>query len=90
MAVVGFLIYGLMGYGIYSKVHNDRDQAYDQFVLCFENGTVIAETFTNDASVCGWAIGVLKYKDIPRQGVVLRPTKTHPSYTYTKWCWGAT
>jgi hypothetical protein len=87
MAAIGFLIYGLMGYGLYSKVNKDRDEAYDQFVLQFDNGTVIAETFTNDASVCGWAIGVLKYKNIPNQGVVLRPTKVeHPHDTYTKWC----
>lgn len=91
MAVIGFLLYGLLGYGIYSSVHTTREQAYDSFVLAFVNGSVIAETFTNDASICGWAIGVLNYKEIPRtewKNVTLKPTKTteKPHRTYTQWC----
>lgn len=40
-------LYGLFGRHL-PKVHTNRDQ-YDSFVsLSFENGTVIAEAFTND------------------------------------------
>lgn len=87
--VVGFLLYGLFGYSIYSKIHTDRDRAYDLFVLSFENGTVIAEAFTNDSSVCGWAIGVLNYKGVPRserKHVILKPTKMTDDPGYTQWC----
>lgn len=90
MAVVGFLLYAFLGYGIVSKVSHDRNIAYDTFVLRYQNGTLIGEAFINDSLVCGWALGLLKYKDVPRveyANIVLEPTKNpQPSFTYHKWC----
>lgn len=91
MAVVGFIFYGLLSYWGYSSLNEYREQTYDDFILQFEDGKIIATTFTNLASVCNWAHGILKYKNIDRKSARsarLLPTKLKDDkqLSYTDWC----
>lgn len=88
MAALGFLFYGLLAYTANFHIQQSREQTYDDFILQFKNGTLIATTFTNEASVCNWALGLLNYKNIQRSLAELLPTKlkNDEHLIYSAWC----
>lgn len=90
MAIAGFIFYGLAAFLGVNKYNDHKEQTYDEFTLQFKNGTIIAKTFTNIATICNWAHGILKYKNINsyQYRIELLPTKLPDDeyLTYTNWC----